>query len=167
MSSEPIVDHAQLRIVEERSLQCISVRKSRRLQTDPSALPSEPNALEGTAEQGSVRIEPHAWLITSSTAGAHGAPYGSSSGMLVTEISDRLVAFRITGPRATDIIAAGCDPAIVASGRFARTRFASLATAMIQRWATDDYRVLVDVSIAWAFAEWLRRTATLSVLPPA
>ena len=161
MSTEPIISRAQLRIVEERSLQCVSVRKSRRLQNaDALALPREPNVLRGSADQGSVRVEPHAWLLISASAQAT-TSFGP--GVLVTDVSDRFTAFRITGALATDVIAAGCDPAVVGAGRFARTRFASLATAMIQRWASDDYRVLVDVSIAWAFAEWLRQTANDSV----
>lgn len=160
MSTEPIVSRAQLRIVEERSLQCVSIRKSRRLQdADALALPSEPNVLRGSAEQGCVRVEPHAWLLISAS---EQATPSFGPGVLVTDLSDRFAAFRITGPLATDVIAAGCDPAIAGVGRFARTRFASLATAMIQRWASDDYRVLVDVSIAWAFAEWLRQTAASS-----
>lgn len=155
MSAEPIVNQARLQIVEEPALCVVSVRKSRTLQ-DVAAMPVEPNVLSGSAEHGSVRIEPHAWLMTSTSA-AQKPP--SATGVLVTEISDRLCAFRVTGALATDVIASGCDPAIVGAGKFARTRFASLATAMIQRWAADDYRVMVDVSIAWAFAGWLRQTA--------
>src|SRR2546422_651009 len=108
MSPEPIVDNARLRIVEEPSLAAVSIRKSRRMRdVDALALPSEPNVLSGSAEQGCVRFEPHAWLLTSTSSVLdQSRREGRPTNALMTDVSDRLVAFRISGPLATDVIAA-------------------------------------------------------------
>jgi hypothetical protein len=37
-----------------------------------------------------------------------------------------------------------------------RTRLGSVATVLVQQWDESDYRLLVDVSLARACADWLR-----------
>lgn len=113
--------------------------------------PERPNALAGTAEAGCGWLEPHAWVLTGALPSAAGLP-GS---LLLTDISDRTAAFVATGPGASDLIAAGCDPRMVGPGTMARTRFGGIATVIVQRWADQEYRLLVDVSIAPAFAAWM------------
>lgn len=159
---EPILDSDRLRIAEEPFLSIISLRSSRR-QPDNSAvgccleplglsLPEASNGLSGNAQLGCCRFEPKAWLLTGVEPLL---PQATEPGVLATTVSDRLVAFRLSGPAATQLIAAGCDPAIVRSGACARTRFAGFATVLIQRWDDQDYRLLLDVSIARSFAGWL------------
>jgi heterotetrameric sarcosine oxidase gamma subunit len=89
------------------------------------------------------------------------APIGlaSTGAALVTDVSARSAAFELSGPGARDVIAAGCDPVLTSPGRVARTRFANLCTVLIVQLDTDRYRVLVDVSIAETFADWLSVTA--------
>jgi heterotetrameric sarcosine oxidase gamma subunit len=166
-TSPAILDSSRVRIVEEPRLDTVSVRQSR-MRPDRAAiaaivarwgleLPDRANGLRGAADLGCAWIEPSAWLLTSTSARQTPA---SATGVLVTDASDRFAAFRVSGPASIDVVAAGCDPAIVGSASAcARTRFASLCTAIIQRWAEDDYRFLVDVSIAQVFARWLRQQA--------
>jgi len=161
-----ILDSDRLQIVEEPFLSIISLRGSRR-QPDHSAvghwlaplglsLPAASTGLSGDARLGCCWFEPKAWLLT---AAAPLAPHATEPGLLATTFSDRLVAFRVSGPAATQLIAAGCDPAIVRTGSSARTRFAGFATVLIQRWGDQDYRLLLDVSLARSFAGWLLDTA--------
>lgn len=163
---QTILDSDRLCIVEEPLLTIISLRQSRR-QPDYSAvsnwlrplglsLPSTANGLSGNEQLGCCWFEPQAWLVTGAVPAAPGAP---EAGVLATTISDRLAAFRLTGPAAAQVIAAGCDPSIVRTMRCARTRFAGFATVLIQRWGDEDYRLLIDVSLARSFAGWLKDTA--------
>lgn len=157
-----ILESDRLCIVEEPFLSILSLRKSRR-QLDNSmvsnwlaslglALPEAANGLSGTAQLGCSWFEPNAWLVTGAMPAAAGTP---AAGLLATTISDRLAAFRLTGPAASQVIGAGCDPAILSNKTCARTRFAAFATVLIQQWDDEDYRVLVDVSIARSFSGWL------------
>jgi sarcosine oxidase gamma subunit len=162
-----IVEAEGLHIREEAFLRVFSVRRSlrqkdlREIEEAARAwqldLPSKQNATTGTADCGCSWIEPNAWLMTS--IGPKSAPAGGLR-VLVTDLSDRFAAFRVKGRYAVDVVAAGCDAEMFSRAAYARTRFASLTTAMIQRWSEDDYRFLVDVSIASVFAQWLRQTAS-------
>ncbi|MES2488364.1 MAG: hypothetical protein V4607_01140 [Pseudomonadota bacterium] len=159
---QPILDTEGLRVIEEPFLQIISLRKSRRL-PDNSLVsnwlssvglssPQTFNGLSGNAQLGCCWFEPNAWLVTATKPVAM---LTAEAGLFATTISDRLVAFRLSGPQAAQVIAAGCDPSIVKIGTCARTRFASFATVLIQRWDDQDYRLLLDVSMARSFAGWL------------
>ncbi|HVT35543.1 MAG TPA: hypothetical protein VHE37_08165 [Nevskiaceae bacterium] len=165
----PLVEDESLCIVEEPLLAAVSLRQYR-AQPDSSALvaalaefkvaaPAQPNAMTGDSRHGAAWIEPHAWLVTA--LGDLPVPV-PRAGLLVTDVSDRYAALRISGARARSVIAAGCDPAILAPMRAARTRFGGVATALIQQWGEDDYRVLVDVSLAQTVAAWLRQAAAFS-----
>jgi heterotetrameric sarcosine oxidase gamma subunit len=167
-----IVAAERLRIVEEPFLGAISLRQAR-VRTDHSAaaaaaalwqleLPTRPNGLTGTVRRGCAWIEPNAWLLTASDGSP---PPAGAAGVLITDLSDRFAAFRLTGPAASGVIAAGCDPAIVPRNAQARTRFAALASAMIQRWNDADWRILVDVSLAQTFADWLGSAAHNTAAP--
>ena len=159
---QTILDTHQLRIVEEPFLTIISLRQSRRLTNNTAVnnwlrslglnLPQAANGLAGDAQLGCCWLEPNAWLVTSTMPAVSRA---SETGLLATTISDRLIAFRVSGPMAAEVIAAGCDADIVKTGACARTRFAEFATVLIQRWGDNDYRLLLDVSIARSFAGWL------------
>jgi len=163
---QPLFDSDGMRILEEPFLHIISLRKSRR-QLDNSVvnnwlssigvgLPQASNALSGDAQLGCCWLEPNAWLVT---AVAPVVMRAAEAGLLATTISDRLAVFRLSGPLAVQVLAAGCDPAIVKNGACARTRFSSFATILIQQWGEQDYRLLVDVSVAKSFAGWLLDTS--------
>ncbi len=155
---------AELRVAEER-LTVASVREFR-AHPDRAAvaaatsawglqLPTQANGVSGNAELGCAWIEPNAWLLIAAGARALPEPV---PGVLITDVSDRTAAFRVSGQGARDVIAAGCDPALVRHGVGARTRFAGLANAVLQQLGEDDYRLIVDVSIAHAIAAWLALT---------
>lgn len=161
-SPQTVCDWDRLRIVEEPFLNIVSLRRSRRL-PDSSAmnrwlgslglsLPPSANGLSGDAELGCCWFEPHAWLVTAASPVSIGTP---EAGVLATRISDRLAAFRLTGPAAAQVIAAGCDPSILKRQTGARTRFAGFATVLIQQWGEDDHRLLIDVGLARSFSGWL------------
>lgn len=162
--------NGKVQVAAEPLLHVLSVRQSRRhldrsavtqlLSNCALALPARPTEMLGDAANSCGWIEPRAWLITATRA----APPQSADGLLLTDISDRTAAFRICGDRAMSLIAAGCDPAIVTDHGCTRARFANLAIIIIQRWSRTDWRLMVDVSLACAFAEWLENTAT-SIAP--
>jgi sarcosine oxidase gamma subunit len=165
-SAKVLVNTGMLRIAEEPFLTVVSLRQAR-VRSNPETirsavgmwqldLPLKANGLTGTPVCGCAWIEPHAWLVTS--IGAIATP-ATPAGILMTSLSDRFAAFRLSGAAAVDVIAAACDPNILEPMSGARTRFAGLSSAHIQQWADQDYRLMVDVSIAETIAKWLQQTA--------
>jgi sarcosine oxidase gamma subunit len=166
-SANVLVDTGRLRIAEEPFLSVVSLRQAR-VRPNPEAIrgavglwhldpPLEANGLAGTPVCGCAWIEPHAWLVTS--IGAAATP-SAPAGILMTDLSDRFTAFRLSGAAAVGVIGAACDPNILKPLSGARTRFAGLCIAHIQQWADRDYRLMVDVSVAEIVAKWLQQTAT-------
>jgi sarcosine oxidase gamma subunit len=162
VAPQVLVDDASLRIVEEPFLRIVSVRASRKGDIAirqqwpiPSAL--SPNTFEGTSAQSVARFEPLAWMLIGD--GGMETP-ASIDGCLVTDLSSRLTAFRITGPAAVDVLAssAGVHPR---PGGFLRTLFAESYAVLLQGFDDADFRLLVDVSLARACADWLIDAATL------
>ncbi|HEY1075557.1 MAG TPA: hypothetical protein VGE51_02630 [Fontimonas sp.] len=164
-AGQVLVDGARLRIAEVAWLHVYSLRASRMngavagLTTllAPLSLnaPDAPNRLQGSLQRSCAWLEPHAWLLVSDSAVALDAP----PQWLVTEISDRVAVFSVAGDGARDLIAAGCDPQLLRTGTMARLRFAAMANVIVEQWADDHYRLLIDVSIASVFASWLTTAA--------
>lgn len=157
---------ASLQIVEEPGLNLATVRLSNK-QPDHSLVaaylaslkltqPTQRNGLSGDAQLGCAWIEPRAWFLASvNPLKLDAAPQG----LLVTEVYARQVSFRIRGKQAREVIASGCDASILGPGRCARTRYSNF-TVLLQQWAEDDYRMLADVSMGPALADWLRDAAS-------
>lgn len=165
-SAARIVHHDnELHIAEEPFLSVLSIRQSRRqpdqlgisdvLAGCSLALPARPAELVGTADLSCAWIEPRAWIVTSTAAAA----LRPAKGIYVTDVSDRMSAFRLTGEQAVEIIASGCDPAIAPAGTCTRARFANLSAAILQCWTRNDWRILVDASLALTYSHWLQDAA--------
>src|ERR1044071_7973481 len=88
------IDQRGLHIAEEPHLEVWSVRRSR------ISKPAAP-------AQSWAQLEPHAWLVI----GARPA-IESAHPFLVTELSDRFTAFRISGEKAADFLAAASSAAL-------------------------------------------------------
>lgn len=84
----------------------------------------------------------------------------------VTDVSDGLACFDVSGSRASEVLMTGCSldlrPEAFAAGRAARTAFADVATIF---WKPDDaprLRCLVDRSFAEHFWCWLAESPARS-----
>jgi len=84
-------------------------------------------------------------------AGAVEPPAG-----FVSDVTDGLATFEISGPRAGEIIAMGCtlDPAALASGRCAQTAFAGVKVVLYAFGSGDTVRLHAERSLAPYLLEW-------------
>lgn len=154
-------DGADVRIVEEPFLPLTSLRLSRRL--DPAELPAAfaqaPNRFTGNAEGSVARFEPRAWLLLGDVA-ATPLP----DGLRPVDLSARLAAFRLSGGGAESILRASTS-VVPPIGGFVRSFFAESYAVLLQRLDTQEFRLLVDVSLAVALAGWLADAARLTTAP--
>lgn len=157
-----LLDGPRLRVREESFLHLSSLRLSRQADpetfasTFPLALPLRPNTFKGSAEQGVARYEPRAWLVIGTEASALPA----RAECCVTDLSARLAGFRIEGA-ASERLLRSSTAVIPPAGGFVRTFFAEHYAVLLQRLGDDDWRLLVDVSLAQAMADWLVDAGTL------
>lgn len=152
-----IAEGAGLRAVEEPFLQIASLRLSRRADRDaalgalPFELPHAPNRWLGSAGRSIAHFEPNAWMLLADVPGV--LPEGQAP-WLVTDLSSRLAGVRLCGARSARVLAAATPVVPEASG-FVRTLFAETAPVLVQRLDENDYRVLIDVSLAEFLSGWL------------
>lgn len=100
-------------------------------------------------------LGPDEWLLRV-PAGA-GVPLGEGQPLAVVDISERALTLVLEGPRALDVLQAGCprDLGILPVGEGRRTVFEGVEIVLIR---TGDNRFEVDV---WrSFAEWLHLALT-------
>ncbi|HKY93372.1 MAG TPA: hypothetical protein VJM11_20135 [Nevskiaceae bacterium] len=158
-----IADTHRVCIVEEPFLHLVSLRLSRKASVEAlaaafgSSLPLTPNTFSGTAARSVARFEPHAWMLLASEPPQ--AP--SIAGCLATDLSARLASFRLTGDGAESLLR-GSTPVMPPVGGFVRTLFAESYAVLQQRLDAHDVRLLVDVSLAQACADWLADAAQLA-----
>lgn len=159
-----IADCAGLRVVEEPFLQIASLRLSRKadrasaLAALPFDLPSTPNGWTGSTELSLARFEPNAWMLMSATL----RPLPESQGAwVVTDLSSRLASFLVRGARAPAVLAAATSVSLPPAG-FTRTLFAETVPVLVQRLGDNDYRLLIDVSLAEYLSSWLADASRLT-----
>ncbi|NGY04130.1 hypothetical protein [Solimonas terrae] len=163
-TARTFVDAAHVRIVEEPFLRLISVRFSRQVELAAVAerlqlsATQAPNSYLASAGREAARYEPRAWLLI---GGPDDALPSAVAGSLVTDLSARLASFRIGGTAATRILGSSTS-VCPAPGGFVRTLFAESYPVLLQCLGVQDFRLLVDVSLASACADWLTDAATLS-----
>ena len=147
-----IVVSAMFELVEEPFLQIASLRLSRRADRDAalSELPQTPNQWTGDTQRSAARFEPNAWMLIGESAVA--PPDGGT--WLLTDLSSRLASVRVRGAHATQVLASA-TAAPLGDQAFVRTQFAETAAVLIQRLTAEDYRVLIDVSLAEYLMAWL------------
>ncbi len=159
-----IADGAGFRAVEEPFLQLASLRLSRKadraaaLGVLPFDLPATPNAWTGCAESSLARFEPNAWMLICAVPRA--LPESTDS-WVVTDLSSRLASVRLQGVRAPAVLAAATSVSLPPSG-FSRTLFAETVPVLLQRLGEDDYRLLIDVSLAEYLSSWLADAGRLT-----
>lgn len=109
----------------------------------------------GTTEGGAACLGPDEWLLR--------LPAGTSMAMggglplAIMDVSERSVALIVEGPRAADVLMAGCplDLARFAVGRARRTIFETVEIVLIR---SGQHRFEVEV---WrSFAPWLQLALT-------
>jgi len=132
------------------------------------ALPVEPNRLAGNATYA-LWIAPERWLVVSDDAAAGSlattlAAAVSARGGFVSEITDGLAVFELSGPSARELLAMGCaldfDDASLAPGRSARALFAGVNAILYPHRSRDRYRLHVEHSLARHLFEWFEKAAT-------
>ena len=105
----------------------------------------------GETEGGVACLGPDEWLLRAPVGTT--LPTGAGLPVAITEISDRSVCLLVEGPRAADVLAAGCplDLDRFAVGRATRTVFEAVEIIVLH---TGDDRFEVEV---WrSFAPWLK-----------
>lgn len=97
------------------------------------------------------------WLAPDRALQVGGAPPPG----FVSDMSDGLAIFEITGPRAGEIVAMGCtlDHALLAPGRCAQTVFAGVK-AIIYSFGQVAFRIHVERQLATFTLQWLTQAAT-------
>ncbi|MGH8506966.1 MAG: hypothetical protein ACRETM_13565 [Stenotrophobium sp.] len=162
-AAKTIVDHVLVQIVEEPFLHLGSVRLSRAAALEDikasllMSLEQMPNTFSGDVNYSVARFEPRAWIVIGKQPIK--LPV-DASGCLVTDLSARLAGFRISGAAAEKILASSTSVAVPAGG-FVRTMFAESYAVLLQCLGEQDYRLLVDVSLAHSCADWLADAASL------
>ncbi len=128
------------------------------------ALPTTPNTVLGDDERSALWLGPDEWLVVGrpdteeETQRELRAALGGSWGSVV-DVSAQRTTVELGGPRARDVLAAGCSldlhPWHFAAGHCAQT---TLARAQVILWQVSDeprYRLLVGCSLAGYLVEWL------------
>lgn len=156
---------AGLAIVEDVGLAVRSLRRSRvaadeswlqrQLMAQGLEMPARPRQLMGDLIHACAWVEPHAWLLTGEVQWEGPVP----AGWLSAALGDRFCAFRLTGVRAADVLASGGNLHGVGPGTCARMPFAESAAVYVQCFSSDQYRLLVDVSLGSFLARWLADAA--------
>ena len=100
-------------------------------------------------------LGPDEWLLRSAQGAA--IPLGESLPVAVTEISERAVCLIVEGPRAAEVLMAGCplDLDLFATGRATRTIFETVEIILI-RSGEDRF----EVEVWRSFAPWLHLALT-------
>ena len=105
----------------------------------------------GETEGGVACLGPDEWLLRAPVGTT--LPTGAGLPVAITEISDRSVCLLVEGPRAAEVLSAGCplDLDRFAVGRATRTVFEAVEIIVLR---TGDDRFEVEV---WrSFAPWLK-----------
>ena len=105
----------------------------------------------GETEAGAACLGPDEWLLRA-PAGTT-LPIGAGLPVAITEVSERSVCLLVEGPRAAEVLAAGCplDLDCFAAGRATRTLFETVEIVLLR---TGDERFEIEV---WrSFAPWLK-----------
>jgi len=109
----------------------------------------------GTTDGEIACLGPDEWLLRSAQGTA--IPLGEILPVAITEISERAVCLIVEGPRAAEVLMAGCplDLELFATGRATRTIFESVEIILIR---SGEHRFEVEV---WrSFAPWLHLALT-------
>ncbi len=109
----------------------------------------------GTTDGGIACLGPDEWLLRSAQGTA--IPLGESLPVAITEISERAVCLIVDGPRAAEVLMAGCpiDLELFATGRATRTIFETVEIILVR---SGEHRFEVEV---WrSFAPWLHLALT-------
>jgi len=160
-----IAECAGLRVVEEPFLQLASLRLSKKADRSsalgalPFDLPSTPNGWTGSAELSLARFEPNAWMLISIATRSLPESQGP---WLVTDLSSRLASFRLQGARAPAVLASATSVTLPPAG-FTRTLFAETTPVLLQRLGDNEYRLLIDVSLAEYLSSWLADASQMTV----
>jgi sarcosine oxidase subunit gamma len=123
------------------------------------AVPLEPGTFTG-ADPAVLRLGPDEWLVVAGAsveADLRAALTGSRDA--VVDVSDQRTTFELAGPRARDVLAAGCSidlhPRVFGPGRCAETMLARAGVILMQLDDVPTFRVLARRSYARYVATWL------------
>ena len=117
-----------------------------------------------TRELTALPISPGQWLVSASKTDGFAIGLGKKlkKNGYVSEQSDSRVTFRISGPRARELMQKGCrldlDPSVTSKGWCAQTTMAQIGTTIHQIDDSPTYDVMVYSGFAQEFAEWLDHT---------
>jgi sarcosine oxidase subunit gamma len=123
------------------------------------ALPHEPNHMTGETTRA-LWIAPDRWLIVADMP----LSLSTIDGAFVSDITDGLAVFDLSGPAARQLLAMGCSLDVegdaLAPGRCARTLFAGVDVILYSLGSHDRFRIHVERSMASYLCDWLEKAAT-------
>ena len=110
-----------------------------------------------------VESDPYSlWLAPDRTLVVYETARGQPQGRFVSDMTDGLVAFEISGPRAGEIVSASCtlDPRgdILARGRCSQTLFGGVKVVLYPH--GDGFRLHAERPFAAFLLEWLRKAVS-------
>ena len=102
------------------------------------------------------------WLAPDRTLVVYESARGQPQGRFVSDVTDGLAVFELTGPRAGEIVAASCtlDPAgaALAPGRCAQTLFGGVKVVLYVY--GDGFRLHAERQFAAFLLEWVRKAVS-------
>jgi heterotetrameric sarcosine oxidase gamma subunit len=126
----------------------------------------------GTSVRGDyalVWLAPKEWLLELPIADTPAVKVAVSSRLappptVLTDISDSLAGFDVTGEHAWEVLMTGCSldlrPHAFTAGRVARTAIADVPAIIFKRGTLPQFRCWVDRSFAAHFWNWLAENST-------
>lgn len=113
----------------------------------------------GTTAGEIACLGPDEWLLR--TAPGTAIPRGEGQPLAVTEISDRAICLVVDGPRAAEVLMAGCplDLDRFDSGRATRTIFETVEIVLLRTGVTR-----FEVEVWRSFAPWLHLALTTAAI---
>lgn len=117
-------------------------------------------------DYSAIPVAPGQWMVVSATAKSDGFSDRLRSKLkkngYVSEQSDARIIFRISGPRARELMQKGCSldlhPSVTGKGWCAQTQMAQAGVIILQTSDAPVYEVMVYSGFAQHFAEWLEHT---------
>ena len=131
------------------------------------ALPTSANRFHEADGRTAIWLGPDEWLVLcEATMEAHLRLLLDGIASAITDVTGNRVTFRLTGPRAHDLLTAGCSldfhPRVFGPGHCAQTLLARTGVILLQRNAAPTFDLLVRRSFSRYLVGWLSSVAAVA-----
>lgn len=138
------------------------------------APPTEANRFHVAQGRSMIWLGPDEWLLLGTTDDGDGLEEELQTALKdvpcgITDVTGNRVIYRLAGPQARDLIAAGCSidlhPRAFGAGQCAQTLIARTGVILLQRDDDPTYDILVRRSFARYLAAWFASVAATAGRP--